>query len=371
MASTTLKAVTGAVAEQKKPTTISALLSDPRIKSQMALALPRHMTADRLARIALTEVRKNPKLGSADQASFLGAIMQCAQLGLEPGGALGHCYLLPFENRRKQIVEVQFIVGYRGMIDLARRSGQIVSLSSRSVHDGDHFEYEYGLNETVTHRPGDKPKSNETLLYVYAVAKLKDGGVQFEVMSRSEIERVRDASNGYKTAVKYSSDSPWISHFEEMAKKTVIRRLFKYLPVSIELSQAVALDEQAETGQPQDNPLTIDSDSGEITGGLPEQQQQASTPTDRPSPGAESTEHDGPQREGGSEHPSAAGQAGQEGDQTGAPVRTYASVAAALSAASTREALDEAALLIDVVAAAKHRTELVTIYKQRVEELEG
>lgn len=288
MTTAALKAVaTGA--EQKKPTTISGLLSDPRIKNQMALALPRHMTADRLARIALTEVRKNPKLGNADQASFLGAIMQCAQLGLEPGGALGHCYLLPFENRRKQIVEVQFIVGYRGMIDLARRSGQIVSLSARAVHDGDHFDYAYGLDETISHRPSDKPKTAETLLYVYAVAKLKDGGVQFEVMSRSEIERVRNESNGYKVAIKYGNDSPWTSHFEEMAKKTVIRRLFKYLPVSIELSQAVGLDEQSESGLPQDNPLTIDSDSGEITGGMPHQDQNHDEPLhpDNPEAGAD------------------------------------------------------------------------------------
>lgn len=322
-----LKAVaTGAVAEQKKPTTISGLLSDPRIKSQMALALPRHMTADRLARIALTEVRKNPKLGSADQASFLGAIMQCAQLGLEPGGALGHCYLLPFENRRKGVTEVQFIVGYRGMIDLARRSGQIVSLSARSVHDGDHFEYEYGLQETIVHRPSDKPKSNETLLYVYAVAKLKDGGVQFEVMSRSEIERVRNESNGYKTAVKYDrGDNPWMSHFEEMAKKTVIRRLFKYLPVSIELSTAVALDEQAETGQVQDNPLTIDSDSGEITGGLPHQQIE---PADRPDTGS-------------AEQPREAAQEPAGKAKGAGPVVTYAVLADRLQQAANREAAAE------------------------------
>lgn len=288
MSTTALKAVaTGQVAEQKKPATISGLLSDPRIKQQMALALPRHMTAERLARIALTEVRKNPKLGSADQTSFLGAIMQCAQLGLEPGGALGHCYLLPFDNKRKQITEVQFIVGYRGMIDLARRSGQIVSLSARSVHDGDHFEYEYGLEETIVHRPSDKPKSNDSLLYVYAVAKLKDGGVQFEVMSRSEIERVRNESNGYKTAVRFErTDSPWMTHFEEMAKKTVIRRLFKYLPVSIELSTAVALDEQAETGHAQDNPLTVDADTGEIHSHAPQIEH-----ADNPETGTDLTKH--------------------------------------------------------------------------------
>ncbi|WP_198647329.1 recombinase RecT, partial [Escherichia coli] len=125
----------------EKPTTLAGLLADPKIKAQMALALPKHMTADRLARIATTEIRKVPKLASCDQASFLGAIMQCAQLGLEPGGALGHAYLIPFDKRQKVngrwetvSTEAQLIIGYRGMIDLARRSGQILSISARTVH---------------------------------------------------------------------------------------------------------------------------------------------------------------------------------------------------------------------------------------------
>lgn len=267
MTNATLKAVaTGQAAKTDKPKTIAALLVDPTVKQQIALALPRHMTADRLARIALTEVRKNPTLGKCDQASFLGAIMQCAQLGLEPGSALGHSYLIPFENRRKQITEVQFIVGYRGMIDLARRSGQIVSLSARVVCEKDHFVYRYGLDESVEHVPAASDRGAMT--FVYSVARLKDGGTQFEVMSRSEIEAVRNSSQGYKTAVKYEKkDSPWIAHFEEMAKKTVIRRLFKYLPVSIEMQRAIGMDEQAEVGIAQENLLTIDNDTGEITGG--------------------------------------------------------------------------------------------------------
>ena len=115
----------------EKPTTLAGLLADPKIKAQMALALPKHMTADRLARIATTEIRKVPKLASCDQASFLGAIMQCAQLGLEPGGALGHAYLIPFDKRQKVngrwetvSTEAQLIIGYRGMIDLAAALGR-------------------------------------------------------------------------------------------------------------------------------------------------------------------------------------------------------------------------------------------------------
>ena len=262
MSTAQLKALaTGNNNKAPRDNTIAGLMNDPRIKSQMALALPKHMTADRLARIALTEVRKTPALGRCDQASFLGAIMQCAQLGLEPGGALGHAYLLPFENRRKGITEVQFIVGYRGMLDLARRSGQILSIEARAVYAADKFHVALGLNPDLTHEPDWEASDRGPLRFVYAVAKLKDGGTQFEVMSRAEIERVRSQS-------KAGQSGPWVSHFDEMAKKTVIRRLFKYLPVSIELATAVAFDEQAESAQRQDNAfadsLTIDTETGEI-----------------------------------------------------------------------------------------------------------
>ena len=248
-------AVTGTPAK-RRPDTIAGLLTDPSIKAQIALALPKHMTAERLARIALTEVRKTPALAKCDQASFLGAIMQCAQLGLEPGGALGHAYLLPFENRKKGITEVQFIVGYRGMIDLSRRSGQIMSIEARAVYEADQFDVRLGLNSDQVHVPAWDAQDRGPLRFVYAVAKLKDGGTQFEVMSRVEVERVRAKSRA-------ANNGPWVDHFEEMAKKTVIRRLFKYLPVSIELAQAVALDEQAEDGRAQDNPLTIDVEPAE------------------------------------------------------------------------------------------------------------
>jgi recombination protein RecT len=255
MSTTTLKAVatgaaTGTAVAEKKQDPAIALVE--KLKGQMALALPKHMTADRMARIVLTDMRRVPKLMECTQQSLAGAIMAAAQLGLEPGNGLGHAYLLPFDKRAKvagqwQTVatECQLIIGYRGMIDLARRSGQIVSLSARVVHEKDHFSYRYGLDETVEHVPhadGDPGK----MTFVYAVAKLKDGGVQFEVMSRAEVERVREKS-------KAGSSGPWVDHFEEMAKKTAIRRLFKYLPVSVEMARAVTMDEQAEAGIAQDH----------------------------------------------------------------------------------------------------------------------
>jgi len=250
--------------QAQKPKTLAGLMTDPKIKAQMALALPRHLTADRMARIALTEIRKVPALAKCNQESFLGAIMQCAQLGLEPGSALGHSYLLPFGNGKAKdgLANVQLIIGYRGMIDLARRSGQIVSLTARSVHQNDKFNYRLGLDETIEHVPADGERGQ--LTHVYAVAKLKDGGVQFEVMSRMDIEAVRKQS-------KAGSNGPWVSHFDEMAKKTAIRRLFKYLPVSIEMQMAVSLDERGEAGLDQDNAAVLTGEYSVIDDLAPEE----------------------------------------------------------------------------------------------------
>lgn len=254
MTTTQLKeAATGQVAARTEPKDIAGMLSSAKMKQQMALAMPKHMTADRMMRIALTEVRKVPALGQCNIESFMGAIMQCAQLGLEPGSALGHAYLLPFGNGKAKDGKsnCQLIIGYRGMIDLARRSGQIVSLTARTVHENDTFKYEFGLEETMHHVPADGDRGKMT--HVYAVAKLKGGGVQFDVMSRVDVDKVRSTS-------KAGANGPWVTHFEEMAKKTVIRRLFKYLPVSIEIQQAVTLDERAEAGIDQDNASVLTGD---------------------------------------------------------------------------------------------------------------
>lgn len=235
-----------ATQQAAEPKTIMAMMANESVKKQMALAMPKHLTADRLMRIAMTEVRKVPALGKCNVQSFMGAIMQCAQLGIEPGAALGHAYLLPFGNGKASdgLANCQLIIGYRGMIDLARRSGQIISLTARAVYANDEFRYTYGMEETLEHVPATGERGDFT--HVYAVAKLKGGGIQFEVMSKSDVLKVKASS-------KAGNNGPWVSHFDEMAKKTVIRRLFKYLPVSIEVTQAVILDEKADAGIDQDN----------------------------------------------------------------------------------------------------------------------
>jgi len=221
-------------------------------KSQIAAALPKHLTPDRMVRIVTTEVRKTPELLKCDPTSLFGAVIQCSQLGLEPGNALGHAYLLPFNNRKKDIKEVQLIIGYKGMLDLARRSGQVMSINVFEVYDTDTvFKVSYGLDPKIEHERDIATKTGN-LIAVYAVATLKGGAKQFEVMSLNEVNKIRDSS----PAANFSS-SPWKTHYNEMAKKTVIRRLFKYLPVSIEIQTAVSLDELSEAGISQQNNVAL------------------------------------------------------------------------------------------------------------------
>lgn len=206
---------------------------------RMAEVLPKHMDMDRMSRIALTTIRTNPTLLECTVPSLMGAVMQAVQLGLEPG-LLGHCYLLPFNKNvgTKQnpqwVKEVQFIIGYKGMIDLARRSGHIQSIYAHAVYENDEFEYELGLHPKLTHKPsfGDRGK----FIGAYAVAHFKDGGYQMEFMPESEIEKRRGRS-------KSKDFGPWKSDYEEMAKKTVVRSMFKYLPISIEVQTQAQHDE--------------------------------------------------------------------------------------------------------------------------------
>lgn len=219
-----------------------------RSKKEIAAALPRHVTADRIMRIALTEARKTPKLLECDQLSFLGAVIQAAQLGLEPGSALGHCWLIPYGK------EVNFQIGYRGMLELAMRSEKVSHISARAVFDGDEFEWEFGLSESLKHKPCPNPGE---LTYVYCVLHLKNGCKMFDVMSREEVEKVRQSS-------KSGNNGPWKTHFVEMAKKSVIRRLFKYMPVSVELAKGISLDERDEAGLSQDNQTVIETTGAEV-----------------------------------------------------------------------------------------------------------
>lgn len=211
-------------------------------KTKLMAAMPRHLNTDRLLRVMTTAVNSNPKLLQCHTPSLLGAFMTLSQLGLEPNTPMGHAYLLPFRNNKADRTDVQVIIGYKGLIDLARRSGNVTSIAAHAVHEHDTFEFEYGLQEKLRHVPA-RANRGEVVAF-YAVAHMKDGGHAFEVMSVEDVRAIRASTQGRKNDV-------WDDHFIEMGRKTAIRRLAKYLPMSIELANATELETRREAGDPQ------------------------------------------------------------------------------------------------------------------------
>ena len=226
---------TAVAKKEEKPKTIFDLIQ--LSKKQFNNALPQHINTDRFVRIAITTIRLNPKLAKCNPESLIGALMVSAQLGLEPG-TLGQCYLIPFENKKAGTVECQFQIGYKGLIELLRRSGQLSDIYSYTVYENDDFNIEYGLSRTLTHKPNFDERGE--IKGFYAVAILKDGAKAFEYMTKDEItkheEKYRKGS--YKNDV-------WNKNFEEMAQKTVVKKLLKWLPVSVEFLEMAAKDEKS------------------------------------------------------------------------------------------------------------------------------
>jgi recombination protein RecT len=210
-------------------------------RDQIMMALPKHMDPDRLARIAMTTIQRTPKLLECDPKTLVGNIIQCAQLGLEPDGILGGAYLVPFNNPKLGKVDCQLIIGYKGLIDLARRSGQVSNIYARIVWDKESFTYAAGLKPVLEHTPLAPAQRGKEIVGCYAVAILKDGNCNFEFLYREEIDSIRAQSRA-------GSSGPWTTHYEEMAKKTAIRRLAKVLPLSPEFAKAAAVDELQEAG---------------------------------------------------------------------------------------------------------------------------
>ena len=206
-----------------------------QFKGEIARALPRHLNPDRMARIALTCFRQNPKLAQCQPSSVFAAVIQASQLGLEPG-LLGQCYLIPYKD------ECTLQIGYQGLVDLVRRTGRVKRIEAHVVRDGDQFTYRTGLQTVLDHEPALDGKPGEMRL-AYAVAEFADGGFHVEIMTRVQIESIRDRSQNVQTARKYGKKTPWDTDAEEMWRKTVLRRICKYLPRSPELAMAIALDE--------------------------------------------------------------------------------------------------------------------------------
>lgn len=196
-------------------------------------ALPAVMTPERFTRIALSALSSNPALQKSTPQSFLAAMMTAAQLGLEPNTPLGQAYLIPFKNHGQ--MECQFQLGYKGLLDLAYRSGEIKCIQAHEVREGDAFEYEYGLDPKLRHVPAKSGRGGVT--HYYAVFETKNGGVNFAVMSREDVlEHARQYSKAF-------GSGPWQTNFDEMAKKTVLKAVLKYAPLKSDFVRGLAQDE--------------------------------------------------------------------------------------------------------------------------------
>lgn len=252
------KSLNEAVTTQPKKEQSPVVAALAKAQNAMKSVLPKHITSEKMSRLALSVLRTNRKLAETAQGnpeSFVAAVLTAGQLGLELG-VFGEAHLVPFGP------EIVMIPGYQGLVKLALNSGQVVDIYAHEVRANDKFKMTYGLNRGIEHEPlsdGGFPVSNEKrgpITGFYAVAEKVNGSRTFFAISLAEAERTRDESRGYQAAKKYKKDHPWDTHFEPMGRKTAIRRLCNLLPKSPELAAALALDSANDRG----TTATIDSD---------------------------------------------------------------------------------------------------------------
>jgi recombination protein RecT len=214
-----------------------------QMESQFALAMPKGMEAAQLVRDALTALKQTPKLAEATPQSVLGALMTCAQLGLRPG-VLGHAWVLPYWDSKSRSFVAQLIVGYKGYVELAYRSGHIASIIGRTVYEGDTFDVEYGLDDKLVHKPAMKGERTTPIAH-YAMVKLANGGRSFWVMTEDEMQAWKKR---YAPTNKSGNIvGPWVSDYEAMARKTCLLRLAAWLPKSTEMAYAIEVDNGVRT----------------------------------------------------------------------------------------------------------------------------
>lgn len=243
-----VKATTVAVERALEPRTVAdqvaQYLERPDMKKQLMAALPSHMTPERMGRVCLTAIRQTPALMECTASSLIAVTIEAAQLGVEPG-PLGHGYFVPFNKNigtkqaPKWIKEAKLIIGYRGLLDLMRRTGDIVTVGAFPIYSNDKFKLVRGFEEELMHEPAVEDRGE--LIAFFAYATTKDGGRYADFMTLSEVNKIRSQS-------KAKDDKAWTEHYEEMGRKTVLRRLAKYLPMSVEYADRNDTDLQREFG---------------------------------------------------------------------------------------------------------------------------
>jgi recombination protein RecT len=219
------------ITEQPTPRRdIKSLINSDAMRDQFARALPKHLTADRFTRVAITALTRVPKLQECTPESFMKCLLDLSAAGLEPDGRRAH--LIPYENRKLGVVECQLIIDYKGLVELIRRSGDVVSLRAESVCEKDEFAWIDGI---VTHAINWREDRGKPQAF-YAEATMKSGEKQTATMTMAEVEAIRARSRS-------GNSGPWQTDFVEMAKKTVVRRLSKMLPLSSEIMRHVEADD--------------------------------------------------------------------------------------------------------------------------------
>lgn len=212
--------------------------------SNLQMTLPKHLTPDRFIQMATSIIAKNPAIAECSAQSVIGAILQASILGFPSVEALGYCYFVPFNNKRPGgwVKEVQFQIGYKGLMDLARRSGKIETIHAFVVVEGDEFAYELGLNPTISHKPCGEVADPDggNVRFAYAVVKYSDGGFGFEVLPKARIEQLRMRSPMARNGLT----GAWKTDYESMAKAKAIKQLAKSMPLTIDAMSTIASDER-------------------------------------------------------------------------------------------------------------------------------
>ncbi len=261
--------MTQMVTTDKRLAKVDEWLNAPSTLAKIASMVPKHQRAERIVKLAWMQISGNKDLASCTMRSIAECVMTCAQLGLEPNSVSQHAHFIPFRDNKSGTRVCTLVPGYKGLIDLATRSGRILTVRARVVRVGDFFEHCYEPPMLV-HRPADADAEDlsSPICFAYAVAVHNDQWHhrEFETLSKKAIDLIRSKCQA-------KSGNAWVNFYEEMGMKSAVRRLCKYMPASVELASAITLDEQADNGMPQtlikvdddfvDMPDDLDSQNGE------------------------------------------------------------------------------------------------------------
>lgn len=226
--------------------TLRQQLDNPKLLEDIGKAMPAHCKPERMLRVAITMLSKTPKLAECTPSSFFNCLLSLSQWGLEPDGRRAH--LIPYDNKKQGITECQLIIDYKGLVELAYRSGVVRSIHADVVREGDVFDYSAGqIRRHTPHflrRDAEKPAAAGDVYAAYSTVELAHGAIKTEVMSREEVDGIRDRSSGYRAFKSgFVKTTPWQSDWSEMAKKTAFRRVSKWLPLSADIADAFDRDD--------------------------------------------------------------------------------------------------------------------------------